>query len=791
MRNCYLLRLSPRRRVSACLFALPILILAFADSVFAQTSAGPTAPVSTPGATQPPSRQSLEDWHRGMVKVAPPKKGCFTSSYPSTQWQEVPCTTAPAGPYLPARGPRLTTTAGNGFDVVAQVTGHISEAIGSFDSLTGVTSESGSGASPFGGPNSFSLQLNSNFFPNPPACTGGAATCKGWVQFIFSNSACSATSEYPACTFIENWLLGYGKTTCPPGWKYFNNAGDDQCYFNSPAIPVPQQSITNLINLSLRGEAAPGGNNTVIMAVGGSLYSVPEVDGSLNLSQFWQEAEFNIVGDGGGSQANFNPGSTIVVRTSVDSGTSIVPACGTDGTTGETNNLNFVSTPAAQKGSLPAIVFAESNTGVAAISPCDSVVKLEGITRFYQQAGPLIGTGRSSTRESDEGFSVALSADGNTAIVGGPGDNYIGAVWIFTRSGGSWTQEGPKLVGTGYSAAGSGSVGQGTSVALSADGNTAIVGGPRDSTDTGAAWVFTRSGGVWTQQGPKLVGTGSSNFSFVGTSVALSADGNTAIVGGSEDNSAIGAAWIFTRSSAGVWTQQGLKLVGTGVVKYARQGGAVALSADGNTAIVGGYSDNSNLGAAWVWTRNGGVWTQQGPKLVGTGNSGSNSSEGFSVALSADGNTAIVGGYSDNSFTGAAWIFTRNAAGVWTQQGSKLIASDYVGAAFQGNSVALSSDGNIAVVGGPQDNGARPVGNGAAWVWTRSGGVWTQQGPKRIGSSMAKPANQGFAVALSGDGSTLLIGAPIYWNGVGYSSGAVSVFFDPTAPMVTGSNVAP
>jgi hypothetical protein len=178
MRNCYLLRLSPLRRVSACLFALPILILAFADSVFAQTSAGPTAPVSTPGATQPPSRQSLEDWHRGMVKVAPPKKGCFTSSYPSTQWQEVPCTTAPAGPYLPARGPRLTTTAGNGFDVVAQVTGHISETIGSFDSVTGVTSESGSGASPFGGPNSFSLQLNSNFFPNTPACTGGAATCK-------------------------------------------------------------------------------------------------------------------------------------------------------------------------------------------------------------------------------------------------------------------------------------------------------------------------------------------------------------------------------------------------------------------------------------------------------------------------------------------------------------------------------------------------------------------------------------------------------------------------------------
>jgi hypothetical protein len=71
---------------------------------------------------------------------------------------------------------------------------------------------------------------------------------------------------------------------------------------------------------------------------------------------------------------------------------------------------------------------------------------------------------------------------------------------------------------------------------------------------------------------------------------------------------------------------------------------SVALSADGNTAIVGGYFDNNATGAAWVYTRSGGVWAQQGNKLVGTGAVG-NAGQAYSVALSGDGNTAIMGGY--------------------------------------------------------------------------------------------------------------------------------------------------
>ena len=171
----------------------------------------------------------------------------------------------------------------------------------------------------------------------------------------------------------------------------------------------------------------------------------------------------------------------------------------------------------------------------------------------------------------------------------------------------------------------------------------------------------------FTQQGAKLAGTGASGVPQQGQSVALSADGNTAIVGGLGDSSGAGAAWVFTRSG-GVWSQQGSKLVGTGASGAASQGQSVAVSADGNTAIVGGNGDNSYAGATWVWIRSNGLWTQQGGTLVGSG-AISSPQQGWSVALSGDGNTAIVGGLGDDSYTGAAWVFTRSG-GVWTQQGS-------------------------------------------------------------------------------------------------------------------------
>ncbi len=193
--------------------------------------------------------------------------------------------------------------------------------------------------------------------------------------------------------------------------------------------------------------------------------------------------------------------------------------------------------------------------------------------------------------------SAALSADGNTAIVGGPGDNAnTGAVWVFIRSGGTWSQQGAKLVGSGAV----GTARQGRAVAISQDGNTAIVGGWGDNSQVGAAWVFTRSGGVWTQQGGKLVGSGGVGMGDQGYSVAVSADGNLALTGGPTDNAGAGAIWVFARAS-GVWTQRGGKLIGSGAVGMAHQGTSVALSADANTAIMGGPYESGNAGATWVF----------------------------------------------------------------------------------------------------------------------------------------------------------------------------------------------
>jgi hypothetical protein len=319
-----------------------------------------------------------------------------------------------------------------------------------------------------------------------------------------------------------------------------------------------------------------------------------------------------------------------------------------------------------------------------------------------------------------QGVSVALSADGDTAIVGGPSDNRTtGAAWVFSRKDGVWAQQGNKLVGTDTSGASdpSLSLGQGMSVALSADGDTAIVGAWRAE----AAWVFTRSGGVWMQQGSKLVGSGTIGHAGQGISVALSADGNTALVGGWSDNNKTGAVWVFIRKGR-VWTQQGKKLVGSGAVGNARQGSSVALSADGNTAIVGGpgdkLSDRSALfgvgpfGAAWVFTRSDGVWTQQGNKLVSNG--GVFTQQGTSLALSADGNIAVVSGFAEDRKMSAASIFTRSDAR-WTQ--GKMLAGNST-LEKSAPAVASSADGSIVLLGEPVENG----GVGAVWVLSRADG---------------------------------------------------------------------
>ena len=396
--------------------------------------------------------------------------------------------------------------------------------------------------------------------------------------------------------------------------------------------------------------------------------------------------------------------------------TSFTPASGPVGTMVTINGADLTAPTAFSIGAVTAITVSNDGTTLVGIVMPGAVTGAVTVTTAAgsataannftvtpapglptQQGPKLVGAG--AIGNAQQAQSVSVSADGNTAIVGGNRDNnYIGAVWIYTRNAGIWSQQGSKLVGTGSL----GNPQQGYSVSLSADGNTALVGGPADG-GTGALWVFTRSGAVWSQQGSKLVGTGATGGSWQGQSVSLSADGNTALVGGYNDNYGIGAGWIFTRNGS-VWSQQGAKLVGTGSIGLASQGWSVSLSGDGNTALVGGFRDNNSAGAAWIFTRSNGLWSQQGLKLVGSGSAGTAPQQGQSVSLSADGNTAVVGGLTDNTFIGAVWVYTRSGA-VWTQQGPKLVGTGVAGSgATQGSSVSLSADGNIVLVGGISDS---------------------------------------------------------------------------------------
>ncbi len=356
-----------------------------------------------------------------------------------------------------------------------------------------------------------------------------------------------------------------------------------------------------------------------------------------------------------------------------------------------------------------------------------------------------------SVQGGNVGCGVAIAADGNTLVTGGcyyPN----GGAYIFTRSGVTWTRQGSKLLGTGAM----GDARQGESVSMSADGKTLVIGGPEDDSQTGATWVFVRSGNTWSQQGTKLVGTNGAGAKQ-GGAVALSADGNTFVVGGAADSSGRGAIWIFKRTN-GSWAQFGAKLTPSdGTANPLPQfGTSVAVSANGDTVLVGGIGD-AYQGAAWVFTRDVGTYVQQGTKLVGTGAVG-NAMQGYSVALSADGNTAAVGGAFDDTRKGAAWIFKRSS-GVWSQEGSKLVATGMIGTGLLGYSIALSADGDLAVVGANGDD----INNsemGATWIFGRSLGTWSQLGTKLVGTGYAGFAvGQGFRVAISADGSTAAVSA--------------------------------
>jgi len=389
-----------------------------------------------------------------------------------------------------------------------------------------------------------------------------------------------------------------------------------------------------------------------------------------------------------------------------------------------------------------------------------------------------IGYAKASNTEADDQFgsALALSADGTTLAVGAPYEDSAAA-------------------GTGTG------------------GNQA----DNSAFNAGAVYVFTRVGSAWSQQA-YIKASNSGTNDYFGIAVALSADGNTLAVGaygeasgatglnGAQlDNSVgiAGAVYVYTRITIPgqlFWDLEAyVKASNTGAGDYF--GFALALSADGNTLAVGApgeasaatgingdQTDNSAnaAGAVYVYTRSASAWSQQA--YVKATNTGASDSFGLTLALSADGHTLAVGSLyedsaaggvngdqADNSATnaGAVYVFIRSGTN-WSQQAYVKASNTGAGDNF-GFALALSADGNTLAVGAfGEDSAATGIGgnegddssadSGAVYIFIRSGTSWSQQ-------IYVKASNTGSgdwfgdAVALSADGNTLAVGAPVEASG--------------------------
>jgi cysteine-rich repeat protein len=369
-----------------------------------------------------------------------------------------------------------------------------------------------------------------------------------------------------------------------------------------------------------------------------------------------------------------------------------------------------------------------------------------------------------SDGQADDNFGYSVALDGDTALVGASHDDPqgqdSGSAYVFIRTGGVWTQQAKLVPGDGVYLDYFG-------MSVSLDGDTALIGATGDDdngTDSGSAYVYTRTGDVWTREAKLLPDDGVARQRF--SSHAVSLDGDTALIGayGDDDNGwQSGSAYVFERTG-GAWVQHAKLLPDDGDFQD-QFGYSVAL--DGDTMVVGTRNGGDSwYGAAYVFTREGGVWTQRAKLLPDDGVI----SNKFGSSVSLEGDTVLIGAPGDidnGGHSGSAYVFIRTG-GVWTQQ-AKLVPGD--GAADDEFGWPLFLDGDTALIGvhGDDDNGPE---SGSAYVFTRTGGVWTQRG-KVLPDDGDNGDFFGYSVALDGD--TALIGARRD-DDLGYSSGAAYVF---------------
>jgi hypothetical protein len=377
------------------------------------------------------------------------------------------------------------------------------------------------------------------------------------------------------------------------------------------------------------------------------------------------------------------------------------------------------------------------------------------------------------------GWSIALSLDGNTLAVGAPledgsantvdgaddnGRDNSGAVYVFVRTADSWSQQAyikPSVSDVddqfGYA------------VALSSDGNTLAVGAPtRDSfgADSGAAFVFTRTGTTWSQEAV-VTSTAPGADDWFGASLALAPAGDSLAVGAFQDDGIsntvpdTGAVFIFDR----VGTSWG---VGT-VLREANQDPADAFGysvafADGDRLAVGAPNEDGDgtvqtnnavteAGAVFVFTRSGVSWTPEGYLKAPTPTAGD--FVGKQVSIAATGDVVVAAAAGDDSVlsnSGAAYVYTR--AGTTWFGAMRLKATMPTDDGQFGATVAISGDGMHCAIGAPLEDGAG-ADTGTTYLYDGTTGDRTMTAP-----SPTTGDQFGAAVALSSDGRTRAFAIP-------------------------------
>ena len=305
-------------------------------------------------------------------------------------------------------------------------------------------------------------------------------------------------------------------------------------------------------------------------------------------------------------------------------------------------------------------------------------------------------------------------------------------------------------VGSFYSAPSSTGIYQGTQSAISANNQKIFIGGKTQTGNFPAGWIWIKSGSIWVlQQTLSALGT---IFTPPGMAGSLSGDATTIAIGAT-DNSTFG-----TYGRAYFYNNLPLLTGGTILTPDGYDGSFgknVSISVDGNTAVFGdpNYTVNSvQIGQLFICSRlSNNQWGLSQPPLVTTNNV-SNAANGWSVAISADGNTIISGGYLDNSNQGAAWIWNRNIqSGLWYQYAKLTDPSGFGATAVQGINVSINADGTTVAVNGTTYNTSQ----GATWIWTLSEGVWSIQ--QILTTTSFAYQGQFGGVSLSADGNTILI----------------------------------